>query len=144
MCSVVKTNRSLCRRTSGPIIISYNRMLAYRLKYYISRYFHILANSLWISIVVMGYSTHCHHETMTLENYTDFFTLKTHKNHTKIFTKETALIITLKYFPWCSRTLKSHWKKKSHFKFSVLLISLVPRIFSVTLDFQCDFSVIGS
>ena len=39
-----------------------------------------------------------------------------------------------------SRTLKSHWKNLNHTeKFSALLISFVPRFFSVTLDFQCDF-----
>ena len=43
-------------------------------------------------------------------------------------------------FLCCSRTLKSHWKKLNHTeKFSALLISFVPRFFSVTLDFQCDF-----
>ena len=43
-------------------------------------------------------------------------------------------------FHCCSRTLKSHWKNLNHTeKFSALLISFVPRFFSVTLDFQCDF-----
>ena len=43
-------------------------------------------------------------------------------------------------FLCCSRTLKSHWKNVNHTeKFSALLISFVPRFFSVTLDFQCDF-----
>ena len=40
----------------------------------------------------------------------------------------------------CSRTLKSHWKFLNHTeKFSALLISFVPRFFSVTLICQCDF-----
>ena len=43
-------------------------------------------------------------------------------------------------FLCCSRTLKSHWKNSNHTeKLSALLISVVPRFFSVTLDFQCDF-----
>ena len=43
-------------------------------------------------------------------------------------------------FLCCSRTLKSHRKFLNHTeKFSALLISFVPRFFSVTLDFQCDF-----
>ena len=43
-------------------------------------------------------------------------------------------------FLCCSSTLKSHWKFLNHTeKFSALLISFVPRFFSVTLDFQCDF-----
>ena len=43
-------------------------------------------------------------------------------------------------FLCCSRTLKSHWKFLNYTdKFSGLLISFVPRFFSVTLDFQHDF-----
>ena len=43
-------------------------------------------------------------------------------------------------FLCCSRTLKSHWKILHHTeKFSALLISFVPRFFSITLYFQCDF-----
>ena len=43
-------------------------------------------------------------------------------------------------FVCCSRTLKSHWKVLNHTgNFSALLISFVPRLFSITLDFQCDF-----
>ena len=43
-------------------------------------------------------------------------------------------------FLCCSRTLKSHWKVLNHTeKFSALLIPFVPRFFSVTVNFQCDF-----
>ena len=43
-------------------------------------------------------------------------------------------------FPCCSRTLKSHWKISNPTeKIPALLISFVPRFFSDTLDFQCDF-----
>ena len=43
-------------------------------------------------------------------------------------------------FLCCSRTLKSNWKMLNHTeKISALPISFVPRFFSVTLDFQCNF-----
>ena len=62
------------------------------------------------------------------------------KSHWKIFTKETIVMITLKYFPLLFKDTEITLKIfKSHWKFSALLISFVPRIFSITLDFQCDF-----
>ena len=42
-------------------------------------------------------------------------------------------------FLCCSRPLKSHWKMLHTEKLSASLISFVPRFFSVTLNFQCDF-----
>ena len=43
-----------------------------------------------------------------------------------------------------SRTLKSHWQFLNHTeKFSALLISFVPRFFSITLDFQCHNFIVS-
>ena len=65
---------------------------------------------------------------------------KTRKSHWKIFRKETTLIITLKYFPLLSKYTVIRCKFLDHTeKLSALLISFILRIFSVTLDFQCDF-----
>ena len=81
--------------------------------------------------------------TMKLWHWKSHWHFSSHWNNTEItlkITKATALIITLKCSLYCSRTLKSHSKCLNNTEqFSALLICFVPRIFSVTLDFQCDF-----
>ena len=59
------------------------------------------------------------------------------QRHWKIFTKETTVIITVKYFRLLFKDTKIITLKnfKSHWKFSALLISVASRFFSVTLDF---------
>ena len=47
--------------------------------------------------------------------------------------------ITLKYFPLLFKDTEIILKNLKSEKFSALLISVVPRILSITLDFQCDF-----
>ena len=73
-----------------------------------------------------------------------FVTLKEYWNHTEKYLQRKSQwqcrIILLKYFPLLFKDTESHWKNLNHTeKFSALLISFVPRFFSVTLDFECDF-----
>ena len=86
-----------------------------------------------------------HYEIMTLKiTLIIFVTLKRHGNHTEKYLQgnhsDNSGLSYWNIFLCCSRTLKSHWKVLNHTnKFSALLISIVPRFCSVTLDFQCDF-----
>ena len=58
----------------------------------------------------------------------------------KILTKETTVIIQNNLTEIFSFAVQGHWKiLKQTETFSALLISFVPRFFSITLDFQCDF-----
>ena len=72
------------------------------------------------------------------ENYTEIF--MTLKNIYKGNHSDNPGLSHWNIFLCCSRTLKSHWKILNHTEtFSVLLISFVPRFFSIILYFQCDF-----
>ena len=78
---------------------------------------------------------------ITLKN---FVTLKRHGNHTEKYLQRKpqrwSRIITLKYFSLLFKDTKITLKILNHTeKFSALLISFVPRFFSITLDLQCDF-----
>ena len=79
-----------------------------------------------------------HYEIMTPKTMLKIFVTlkKTQKSRRKIFTKETTVIITLKYFPLLLKGTVITLKILNHTGNILVLLISCPMIFSVTLDFQ--------